>query len=247
MKKTIFRLIDEGNVRLAGVKKKVFPYLIRKKNGKKEIYYVGKKNKKSEIEWERITREVWAQTRFEKARNYFELKQQRAYAELDRKTRTIRIQIDENCKKFYEEAKKVAKRMPVEIKKYRPDGCIYKTDRGEYVRSKSELFIANALYKFGIPYEYEQEMFDGIMHPDFVIKDNIRGETIIWEHFGMMNDPEYVYQTLKKKKFYKENGFEENINMICTYEFLTGDGVTPIAFGSAEAEEIVREWFVPED
>ena len=35
----------------------------------------------------------------------------------------------------------------------------YETDKGEIVRSKSELIIANTLAKLGIPYKYECPLF----------------------------------------------------------------------------------------
>lgn len=48
----------------------------------------------------------------------------------------------------------------------------YETDNKERVRSKSELNIANALYKYGIPYKYEcpLRLSNGkVIYPDFTI------------------------------------------------------------------------------
>lgn len=38
---------------------------------------------------------------------------------------------------------------------YRPEGLKHRTDRGEKVRSKSEVIIANALHGLGVAYAYE--------------------------------------------------------------------------------------------
>ncbi len=59
---------------------------------------------------------------------------------------------------------------------------IYTTERGEKVRSKSEVIIANLLNKFNIPYRYE-EPFKGI-EPDFTIKNKDKSIIIYWEHSG---------------------------------------------------------------
>jgi hypothetical protein len=57
-------------------------------------------------------------------------------------------------------------------------GLIHRTERGELVRSKSELVIADKLYARGIDYAYEQPLVlpnGHIRYPDFTIADQARG------------------------------------------------------------------------
>ena len=66
---------------------------------------------------------------------------------------------------------------------------VHRTTRGDLVRSKSELVIANHLHSIGLSYHYERPL-DGLnapgrLRPDFSFIDDA-GEVIIWEHLGMM-------------------------------------------------------------
>ena len=61
---------------------------------------------------------------------------------------------------------------------------VYKTIRGEYLKSKEEVDIANFLFKNGIDYEYEKREENGEWyHPDFYIRQ-LENENYI-EHFGI--------------------------------------------------------------
>jgi energy-coupling factor transporter ATP-binding protein EcfA2 len=74
------------------------------------------------------------------------------------------------------------------------DGLIHRTERGDLVRSKSELVIANMLHARGIEYAYEQPLVlpnGRVRYPDFTIADHARGLTFYWEHLGMLDDPGY--------------------------------------------------------
>ncbi len=96
------------------------------------------------------------------------------------------------------------------------------TRRGERVRSKSEKIIADTLDEFNIPYKYEKVLYlkDGMhsVYPDFTIKRRKDGEIVIWEHFGLMDDPEYADKAVKKLLQYEKNGFILGKNLIITYE-----------------------------
>lgn len=63
---------------------------------------------------------------------------------------------------------------------------IHYTNRGELVRSKSEMIIANLLAQNEIPYEYEKALWLGNkrIHPDFTIELDF--ETYYWERCMMM-------------------------------------------------------------
>ena len=104
--------------------------------------------------------------------------------------------------------------------KYFAENLIHKTEKGELVRSKSEVIIANMLYENNIHYEYEKELIlDGVHKlPDFTIEDAESGETWYWEHCGMMHDEKYRKKWEEKKKFYEVHGIIENENLIVTVE-----------------------------
>ena len=95
------------------------------------------------------------------------------------------------------------------------------TDRGEIVRSKSELIIANYLYKRGIPYRYEYPLNLrglGSIHPDFIILNVRLRKEIIWEHFGMMDNERYAADAVNRFKWYQMNGYYPGDNFIFTME-----------------------------
>ena len=75
-----------------------------------------------------------------------------------------------------------------------------------YVRSKSEVIIANMLVSEEVPFVYEEPLYakDGTMYlPDFTVK--FKGETYYWEHVGRLDLPGYKAHWEKKEKWYKKN------------------------------------------
>ena len=95
------------------------------------------------------------------------------------------------------------------------------TAKNERVRSKSELIIADLLYKNGIPYRYEYPIYlrgIGTVHPDFTVLNVEERKEMYWEHFGMMDDGEYVEKALKKLASYEQNGIFPGERLIVTYE-----------------------------
>lgn len=83
--------------------------------------------------------------------------------------------------------------------------------RRERVRSKSEVIIANTLARFNIPYRYEYplELKNGhTVHPDFLCLNARTRAEFYWEHFGLMDEPDYLERTLAKIKDYAESGIE---------------------------------------
>lgn len=130
--------------------------------------------------------------------------------------------------------------------KYKTEELKYRTLRGDLVRSKNEGYIADALYINKIHYEYEMILPGLDIHPDFYIRDNIRGIPIIWEHFGLMSSVEYVKTYIRKLETYRLYGFIPGYNLICTYECTDDNKATNVYFDSMKAREIVSEWFLPE-
>ena len=109
--------------------------------------------------------------------------------------------------------------------RYFEQALIHKTARGELVRSKSEVIIANMLHSKDIEYEYEKVLDlgeEGIRIPDFTIDDAESGICIYWEHCGMMNDAGYRVRWEEKKALYQKHGIIEGDNLIVTYDNYNG-------------------------
>jgi hypothetical protein len=100
-------------------------------------------------------------------------------------------------------------------------GLIHKTARGELVRSKSEVIIADALYDSGIDYAYEKELDlgeDGKKSPDFTVEDAESGRIFYWEHCGMMSDEKYRRRWEAKQAVYKKHNIIEGENLLVSYD-----------------------------
>lgn len=89
---------------------------------------------------------------------------------------------------------------------------IHRTARGEMVRSKSEVIIADHLARKDIEYSYEQPLtIKGITkYPDFTIEDAASGANYYWEHCGMLHVPTYRRRWEEKLTWYKSNGILTN-------------------------------------
>ena len=104
---------------------------------------------------------------------------------------------------------------------YMPEEKVYQTKRGEMVRSKSELLIADLLYEMEIPYRYEPRVRmkrGNYKYPDFLILNQKTRQTIYWEHMGLMDDPDYLNNNLAKILEYGENGICLGKNLMITFE-----------------------------
>ena len=114
-----------------------------------------------------------------------------------------------------------------------PENLCHRTSRGIYVRSKSELSIAEILYRYGIAFRYEAEIeINGVMlHPDFTVM-RADGTLMYWEHFGLMNDHEYVRVMKRKLEMYEQAGIVPWRNLIVTYD--TNDGTLDLAIIESE-------------
>ncbi len=96
---------------------------------------------------------------------------------------------------------------------------VHRTWRGEMVRSKSELVIANHLFGAKLRYEYERPVEGvqaaGRLRPDFSFITDA-GDLIIWEHLGMMNRDDYRRGWDWKRDWYTKNGYLEGKNLFTT-------------------------------
>lgn len=112
-----------------------------------------------------------------------------------------------------------------EKKAFSPDAPELFTSRGERVRSKSEIIIADALTRLGIPYRYEYPVEltteNGerrLFHPDFICLNLRTREKLLWEHFGMMDDAEYSARAARRLRLYETNQIFPGKNLIISVE-----------------------------
>jgi ATP-dependent DNA helicase RecQ len=83
---------------------------------------------------------------------------------------------------------------------------IYATLKGDKVRSKSEVIIANLLYEHNVEYEYEKKLFYSPgkwIEPDFTLKLN-DGSELYWEHLGMIGVENYDKRWKEKLDIYRK-------------------------------------------
>ena len=94
------------------------------------------------------------------------------------------------------------------------------TQKGERVRSKSEVLIANTLTDMGIPYLYEKPLCLGrtILHPDFTILHIQTRNTLFLEHMGMLDDPEYAEAAVSRLHLYIRHGILPGKHLLLTFE-----------------------------
>lgn len=117
------------------------------------------------------------------------------------------------------------KNMSFRKKSFSSQSADFATSSGQRVRSKSEIIIAQTLEQSEIPFRYEfpivlelgdcefKEFF-----PDFYCLNLRTRKEFIWEHFGMMDDPQYAANAVGKLKIYGENGWLPGKNMIISME-----------------------------
>jgi exodeoxyribonuclease V alpha subunit len=87
---------------------------------------------------------------------------------------------------------------------------IHRTSTGVLVRTKSEVIVADILTKLGLTYDYEKrlpskENLSDFRLPDFTVY--YEGDIWYWEHLGMLSIPSYRASWDRKKIWYEENGF----------------------------------------
>ena len=120
-------------------------------------------------------------------------------------------------------------------KPFQPDATEYYTARGERVRSKSEVIIADTLARLNIPYCYEYPLtLNGggrhgasvdlnrhdhfTVYPDFLCLNLRTRQEFLWEHFGLMDDADYSCRAVQKLHTYAENGIFPGQNLIISTE-----------------------------
>lgn len=123
---------------------------------------------------------------------------------------------------------------------YFPEEKVYVTKRGDYVRSKSEVLLADMYFNLGIPYRYEAQLClksGKKKYPDFTLLKTVTREVIYHEHMGLMDNNEYRHANLVKLDEYRRNKIYLGKNLIITFE---AEGCF---LNMKEIEEMVRDIF----
>lgn len=144
---------------------------------------------------------------------------------VSKETEEIKTRIEKECKTWKKETF---------VRKGVEKNISLVTLNGERVRSKSELIIADRLKNAGIPYCYERKYvfedddlnskkkaFDldyDVWFPDFQAINTRTGELFFWEHFGLMDNPEYCASCEFKLETYSKHGIFMGKNLIVTME-----------------------------
>lgn len=124
-------------------------------------------------------------------------------------------------KETEEEYVKAWESIEYEGKKFYEDTPELYTAKRERVRSKSEVIIVDLLNKEDIPYRYEYpvELNNfGVIYPDFTVLNVRKRKEFLWEHLGMMDDPFYAENAVRKIITYGQNEFIQGKNLLLTYE-----------------------------
>ncbi|MEZ8095513.1 AAA family ATPase [Photobacterium swingsii] len=100
----------------------------------------------------------------------------------------------------------------LEVTGWYESGKVHKSLIGEMLRSKSEVIVADLLFKHDLQPYYEKPLKgkdDSQYLPDFTIQ--YQGETYYWEHLGMLEKPDYLAKWESKQQWYVDNGFAEQL------------------------------------
>lgn len=128
-----------------------------------------------------------------------------------------------------------------DVQKPYPETLIHRTRKGDVVRSKSEVVVANILYSLDISYEYEQPLYSRSDPKDFRLPDftaSFEGDIYYWEHLGMLSVPTYREAWEKKRQWYKDNKYADRL-------IISEDGLDG-SIDAARIEEIARERILQE-
>ena len=109
---------------------------------------------------------------------------------------------------------------PYHHKPFKDNAPFFLTMRGERVRSKSEVIIADRLWSKGIPYKYECPLKIGkkTIHPDFSILRLSDRKTVYLEHCGRMDDTGYVKVMVSRVDLYSSAGIIQGDKLFFTFE-----------------------------
>lgn len=104
---------------------------------------------------------------------------------------------------------------------FKEDDQEFYTAKGERVRSKSEILIADALLRHDVPYLCEVPVYNnGVIFaaPDFKCLNKRLRKVYYWEHLGKLGEPDYANRNVKKlEKYALAEDFDES-SLVLTCE-----------------------------
>ena len=113
---------------------------------------------------------------------------------------------------------------PYERKGFTDETPVIMTNNGLRVRSKSEKIMADYFDSIGLAFKYECPLYlksYGIIYPDFTFLSRRTGKEIYWEHEGMLDNPQYAKNAVKKIELYETNEIYSGDRLILTFETST--------------------------
>ena len=126
------------------------------------------------------------------------------------------------------------------IKNKEPNGDFYSM-RGEHVRSKSEIVIADRLLNAGLEYHYEfvysPNYGANFFFPDFTILHPVTYEDWFWEHCGMIDKTYYSNDLMFRLELYSRADIYPGKNLIITFE------TSEKSLNTQYVDDIIKEFF----
>ena len=113
---------------------------------------------------------------------------------------------------------------PYERKGFTDETPVIMINNGLRVRSKSEKIMADYFDSIGLAFKYECPLYlksYGIIYPDFTFLSRRTGKEMYWEHEGMLDNPEYAKNAVKKIELYETNEIYSGDRLILTFETST--------------------------
>ena len=131
-------------------------------------------------------------------------------------------------------------RQPYDKNNLFPETLIHTSFSGNSLRSKSEAIIDSLLFQNKIPFRYECQLIlgDRILYPDFTIRHPLTGKLYYWEHFGLMDNPDYAKKACEKLHIYISYGIIPSISLITTYETKSSPLTTE------KVSQILKQYFL---
>ena len=112
--------------------------------------------------------------------------------------------------------------VPYEHMGFDENDAEFYTSKGERVRSKSEILIAEALIRNNIPYRYEYPVYNEVGKPigvpDFNCLNVRLRKDYYWEHLGKLGDMKYANRNVSKLERYTLEGAIDDSQLILTFE-----------------------------
>ena len=110
---------------------------------------------------------------------------------------------------------------------------VFLTSDGRRVRSKSEMMIGDVLENSNVLNQYEKPLDlgrYGKVYPDYTIYDLNRNRIVYWEHFGMIDNPEYANKCVEKYRKYILSGITPFVTFETAIKPLSIDLIKKIAW-----------------